>query len=949
MKKLRGMSGLATVVLTTGLATTTYAEDKVELPVEKTSKTEASDVKTITKADVTASEKALAASEERLKQQTLLAEEAKVSEQEAKKQVEALAAEVAELEEANAQLTPAVMSDLETALTVAEQDVVEGEKVVAEAQANLDAMTTTLSQQEDSVATAHRDLEQAEKAELEASKAVTDAEWLLTETSKTSLENRLKQEKSALEQAKADVVKSEESLKEATLADERLKQTVTALEEEVTKAQSDLTDKQNLLNQATTDVTATQEEIAALQKDIEQLKVTIAQLEKTLNIDKTAAIRDLERALDAVSLAQNELRLAEQALALAEQTEKQRQQAISQARSQLRQEQDKYSRAVADLERLARDYHAAKPNTDVTSLPYYTQTAPALINHVIGRATFGATGCGPTVLAMIFSELLGRTIAPLEVGYWLYNNTNEFNKRFEGTSSVGLIQASHAYGLDTAVLSSPSAITKSLQDGNLVVAAVQHNKFSPWGPQYSHFIVLKGYSNGHTYVYDPYTKVNAGWYPVANLWREQSKDPIDTTGVGAPFIQISSRRLARLQSDKQALEARVRQQESSRQNAYYRLTRLEQQGNASQTATYRVASATQHLQRAENHVRKERAKVAQLDSLQQRSRADIGVYRQQLVSKQTALEGATQRLTSAKQVQADSHASYRQASQQLRDLTVRMTDLSHRKPQLALAKASLEKASQRLDAAEKSYQETQEALNSLSASREKRLAVLEQANNQLAEKRALKNIAKEHLSAELANYMRIKEAYDTSILTLTNAQKEQDIKIANLASRGSRLEKAKALPQRLELTRASLSEAKATLSHKKDALLGALATLRDLQIERDDKAQQHDMVIKAYAAYLGSQRQVALLSSFEAIQDDFEQPKVNLEIADKPEISYNPKSETLATAPLAMPRIATGLTSLSRSDRHLPKTGESSSLMSLAFAGISLMLSFGLSKHKTTK
>lgn len=117
-------------------------------------------------------------------------------------------------------------------------------------------------------------------------------------------------------------------------------------------------------------------------------------------------------------------------------------------------------------------------------------------------------------------------MTPTEIADYLWHNTDEFNKHYGGTSGKGLVAATNRYGFVSTHLDSQSTIIAALQAGHHVLAAVQNNKFSPWGPQYSHEVVLRGYSNGNTYVYDPYEKANIGWYPVANLWNEQSRDAI---------------------------------------------------------------------------------------------------------------------------------------------------------------------------------------------------------------------------------------------------------------------------------------------------------------------------------------------------------------------------------------------------------------------------------------
>ncbi|HEO8062528.1 TPA: peptidase C39 family protein, partial [Streptococcus agalactiae] len=174
---------------------------------------------------------------------------------------------------------------------------------------------------------------------------------------------------------------------------------------------------------------------------------------------------------------------------------------------------------------------------------YYNQRDNAWAG-VYGGHTFASTGCVPSALAMVYSDLSNRTITPREIADYLYNNTDEFNKRFGGTSGKGIISATKAFGYVVTHLASKNAITEALKAGHHVVAAVQNNKFSPWGPQYSHEIVLRGSSNGNTYVYDPYNRDNNGFYSVDRIWNEQSRDSIDTAGVGVPFFAIMTKNMA---------------------------------------------------------------------------------------------------------------------------------------------------------------------------------------------------------------------------------------------------------------------------------------------------------------------------------------------------------------------------------------------------------------------
>ena len=50
---------------------------------------------------------------------------------------------------------------------------------------------------------------------------------------------------------------------------------------------------------------------------------------------------------------------------------------------------------------------------------------------------------------------------------------------------------------------------------------------------------LKGYSNGNTYVLDPYNAANNGWYPIDALWREQSTQYENIAALGHPLVKIT--------------------------------------------------------------------------------------------------------------------------------------------------------------------------------------------------------------------------------------------------------------------------------------------------------------------------------------------------------------------------------------------------------------------------
>ncbi|SDQ10003.1 GBS Bsp-like repeat-containing protein [Streptococcus equinus] len=181
------------------------------------------------------------------------------------------------------------------------------------------------------------------------------------------------------------------------------------------------------------------------------------------------------------------------------------------------------------------DFTVKRTNYDT---PYYNQRDGRWGGNRYGYYTLASTGCVPTSLAMVFSSLTGNEVLPTTVASYLYNNTVEFNRGTEGTTGNGILIASRQWGLTPTVINSSAALTSALKEGHHVVAAVQQDKFSPWGWGTSHEIVLKGYSNGNTYVYDPYNASNNGWYSIELLWREQSTQAVDVNGLGHPFVKV---------------------------------------------------------------------------------------------------------------------------------------------------------------------------------------------------------------------------------------------------------------------------------------------------------------------------------------------------------------------------------------------------------------------------
>lgn len=91
------------------------------------------------------------------------------------------------------------------------------------------------------------------------------------------------------------------------------------------------------------------------------------------------------------------------------------------------------------------------------------------------------------------------------------------------------------WGLTTDVLHSSAALKEALAAGHHVMAAVGNSVFASY--PVTHEIVLRGYQNGQTQVYDPYNANNNGWYSVDYIFGSKSGAPEDNTE-GSPFISV---------------------------------------------------------------------------------------------------------------------------------------------------------------------------------------------------------------------------------------------------------------------------------------------------------------------------------------------------------------------------------------------------------------------------
>ncbi|HEL0009520.1 TPA: C39 family peptidase [Streptococcus equi subsp. zooepidemicus] len=624
------------------------------------------------------------------------------------------------------EVTPTLTTDVTTLDTQPQAEV--SQETVAEAKAAFDQSQEGVNHQETVVKEAQKAKDQAQLALSNATIAVSQAQELANQASP---------------------------------------ETIAQAKEAVTEATHNLATAQKQLEETQATATTAQEAVATQETIVTNNQTTVANAQKEVN-DAQEAVEVANQAIDEIS-AQTELTAAQADLTEKNNHVKEAQEQLEEAKTADEALMAKRQEAQADLDQKT----LAKTETDTllkqvgtemakeqvsTSLQdhaYYNQR-DAIWASYYGNGSFAATGCVPASLAMVFTELARRGITPTQVADYLYNNTNYFNKTFSGTSAHGIVAATKHFGFVPTQLASQSAIIEALQAGHHVVGAVQNNKFSPWGAGYSHEVVLRGYSNGNTYVYDPYNRANIGWYPVASLWAEQSQDK-DDRALGAPFFKIITQKMSELETQKVKASSAVQTATRQLADAKATLTKL-------QSTALRVPGAQEALNQA-------RADLSQAEANVVKAQEAVRLASQELAQKETNL----------KEAQAE--------------LSLKETALSEAKEVLVASQAKLETLKATAKAAEEAVSQAKKTLETAKQAltqQETRLAGLEDAPARLAKTQEVLVAAKtdlaqktqvfEQAQAELetlktlayeaqTHYMTVLSAYQASV------EKEQQVQL----------------------------------------------------------------------------------------------------------------------------------------------------------------------------
>ncbi|MCK1162255.1 cell wall anchor protein [Streptococcus uberis] len=525
------------------------------------------------------------------------------------------------------------------------------------AKATADQATSNVNAQQNVVNGAQKSVDQAQANVVNATTAVTNAT-------------------ATVEQATSEAVtQAQNEVTEATTAVKNAETNLITDQSDVTKAQEAVANQTQVVAENQASVDQAQTEVTKAQEEVNTAKQSI---------DTTQANANLADAEMAVAEKTTNVTIAETNLTDAKQADAKLTEETTQAQSTVTQKELAVKDTQDLLNQVASEMSKEQVTTSLQNQSYYNQRDGAWAGYY-GNNTFASTGCVPTSLAMVFTELARRGVTPTEVANYLYNNTNYYNKYFSGTSANGIVSATRAFGFVPTHLDSQNAIAEALQAGHYVVGAVQNNKFSPWGPQYSHEVVMRGYSNGNTYVYDPYNRANIGWYPVANLWVERSGDK-DDNALGVPFFKITTQKMAELETQKAQLTSAVNTAKSQLDQAKQVLSNLQAISLQTPDAQSKLDQAKVELALAQDNYVKAQEAVKLASQELAVKEANLKNAQADLLAKQNILNEAQATLAESQLVLASLQDNFKEAQASVADAK---TSLDTAKTNLAQKQANL--------------------------------------------------------------------------------------------------------------------------------------------------------------------------------------------------------------------------------------------------------------------
>ncbi|GAA5348771.1 C39 family peptidase [Streptococcus uberis] len=600
---------------------------------------------------------------------------------------------------------------------------------VDSAKATADQATSNVNAQQNVVNGAQKSVDQAQANVVNATTAVTNATATVeqaTSEAVTQAQNEVTEATTAVKNAETNLITAQSD--------------VTKVQEAVVNQTQVVADNQASVDQAQTEVTKAQEGVNTAKQSIDttQANANLAEAEKVVD-EKTTNVSTAETSL-------SEAKQADQKLI----------QDIASAEVVLQNQNSTLTQKQEALNNVLDAIKAHQVNISPDSVGYFNQNDPRWGWLQYGRWSMGVAGCAPTSMAMVFSELLGHTVLPTDVANYLYNNTDYFNKSVIGTKGLGIISASNGFGLNATSLANQNELIKALQDGYFVTGAVGNNKFTPYGG--THELVLKGYSNGNTFAYDPYTRSNIGWYPVSRLWAEQSQDPDDRYGLLSPFVKITTQKMAELETQKVQLTSAVNTAKSQLDQAKQVLSNLQATPLQTLDAQSKLDQAKVELALAQdNYVKAQEAvKLAS---------QELAVKEAKLKTAQSDLLAKQDELTTVKTILADSQLVL--ASLQAK-LTEAQTSVAEAKTSLDTVKTNLTQKQANLlslQNAPKVLSEAQDKLVIAKSDLAKKKAILDKEVAKLKELQAVQSEVQNQYSIVLEAFKAVQEAKRQAELT----------------------------------------------------------------------------------------------------------------------------------------------------------------------------------------
>ncbi|WP_342415482.1 C39 family peptidase [Paenibacillus sp. FSL R10-2782] len=185
-------------------------------------------------------------------------------------------------------------------------------------------------------------------------------------------------------------------------------------------------------------------------------------------------------------------------------------------------------------ESLGQEYEGVILKDESREVVYFNQLDQRWADKPYGpRGTIGVSGCGPTSLAMVVSTLTGRTVDPVTMSKWAYENgyLAEGNGSYHSLIPDG---AKH-FGLhvEGASVKEPQKVLDAISNGKLVIAIMSKGHFTSSG----HFLVLRGVTaEGEILVADSASRKRSGQTWDFSIILSEARQ---NAAAGGPFWIIS--------------------------------------------------------------------------------------------------------------------------------------------------------------------------------------------------------------------------------------------------------------------------------------------------------------------------------------------------------------------------------------------------------------------------